>query len=70
MLAARARCVRPNVQPRRAMATQTATKTQPAHGFNVVGKNLAYPNFVDGKFVESKAKKFTDVHNPVRECSA
>lgn len=35
------------------------------HGFNVVGQNLAYANFIDGKFVESKAKKFTDVHNPV-----
>lgn len=45
------------------MSTQTATKM---HGFNVVGKNLAYANFIDGKFVESKAKKFTDVHNPVR----
>ena len=71
MLAARARCVRAAAPrattQRRAMATQTATKTasQPAHGFNVVGKNLAYPNFIDGKFVESKAKKFTDVHNPV-----
>lgn len=43
------------------MSTQTATKM---HGFNVVGKNLAYANFIDGKFVESKAKKFTDVHNP------
>lgn len=49
-----------------ATQTQTATKAQPAHGFNVVGANKAYPNFIDGKFVESKAKKFTDVHNPVR----